>query len=147
MKRKPWYLDSGCSRHMSGDRHSFLSFEKKEGGFVTFGNNEKGIIKGKGIIGKINSAKIENVHYVEGLEHNLISISQLCDNGLEVIFKTNTCEVRQVSSGKILFNGSRMKNVYVLYLDELRAESCFVSLEKDKWIWHKRAGHVNENNG
>jgi hypothetical protein len=36
-----------------------------------------------------------------------------------------------------------MKNVYVLYLDELPAESCFVSLEKDKWIWHKRAGHVS----
>ncbi|KAK2396449.1 hypothetical protein QL285_058103 [Trifolium repens] len=100
MKRKPWYLDSGCSRHMIGDRHSFLSFEKKEGGFVTFGNNEKASIKGKGIIGKISSAKIENVHYVEGLEHNLISISQLCDNDLEVIFKTNTCEVRQISSGK-----------------------------------------------
>ncbi|KAK2417747.1 hypothetical protein QL285_040014 [Trifolium repens] len=117
---------------MTGDRHSFLSFEKKEGGFVTFGNNEKTGIKGKCIIGKINSAKIENVHYVEGFKHNLISISQLCDNGLEVIFKTNTCEVRQISSGKILFNGSRMKNVYVLYLDELPAESCFVSLEKGK---------------
>ncbi|KAK2417117.1 hypothetical protein QL285_039454 [Trifolium repens] len=64
-KRKPWYVDSGCSRHMTGDRHGFLSFEKKEGGFVTFGNNEKASIKSKGIIGKINSAKIENVHYVE----------------------------------------------------------------------------------
>ncbi|WJX83904.1 hypothetical protein P8452_66530 [Trifolium repens] len=61
MKRKPWYLDSGCSKHMTGDRHSFLSFKKKQGGFVTFGNNEKAGIKRKGIIGKINSAKIENV--------------------------------------------------------------------------------------
>ncbi|XP_045791328.1 uncharacterized protein LOC123886036 [Trifolium pratense] len=143
VKKKPWYLDSGCSRHMTGDRHSFLSFEEKEGGTVTFGNNEKASIKGKGIIGKINSAKLENVHYVEGLEHNLISISQLCDSGLEVIFKTHTCEIKQISSGKTLFNGLRKKNVYVIYLDELPVESCFVSLEKDKWIWHKRAGHVN----
>ncbi|XP_045810862.1 uncharacterized protein LOC123905296 [Trifolium pratense] len=143
VKKKPWYLDSGCSRHMTGDRHSFLSLEEKEGGTVTFGNNEKASIKGKGIIGKINSAKLENVHYVEGLEHNLISISQLCDNGLEVIFKTHTCEIKQISTGKTLFNGSRKKNVYVIYLDELPVESCFVSLEKDKWIWHKRAGHVN----
>ncbi|CAJ2661907.1 unnamed protein product [Trifolium pratense] len=143
VKKKPWYLDSGCSRHMTGDRHSFLSFEEKEGGTVTFGNNEKASIKGKGIIGKINSAKLENVHYVEGLEHNLISISQLCDSGLEVIFKTHTCEIKQISSGKTLFNGLRKKNVYIIYLDELPVESCFVSLEKDKWIWHKRAGHVN----
>jgi hypothetical protein len=128
---------------MTGDRKSFLSLEKKEGGSVTFGNNETVVIKGKGTIGKLNSAKIENVHYVEGLKHNLISISQLCDNGLEVIFKTDSCEIKQPSSNKVLFNGSRKKNVYILYLDELPKESCFVSLEKDKWIWHKRTGHVS----
>ncbi|GAU29253.1 hypothetical protein TSUD_392030 [Trifolium subterraneum] len=77
VKRRPWYLDSGCSRHMTGDRNNFLSFETREGGSVTFGNNEKASIKGIGTI------------------------------------------------------------------DELPPESCFVSLEKDKWIWHKRAGHVN----
>ncbi|PNX87640.1 phytoalexin-deficient 4-2 protein, partial [Trifolium pratense] len=36
VKKKPWYLDSGCSRHMTRDRHSFLSLEEKEGGTVTF---------------------------------------------------------------------------------------------------------------
>ncbi|GAU38522.1 hypothetical protein TSUD_148040 [Trifolium subterraneum] len=72
VKKRPWYLDSGCSRHMTGDRNSFLSFETREGGSVTFGNNEKASIK-----------------------------------------------------------------------DELPPESCFVSLEKDKWIWHKRADHVS----
>jgi len=128
---------------MTGDKQSFLSFTKKEGGLVTFGNNEKSQIKGIGVIGKINSAKIENVRYVEGLKHNLISISQLCDSGLEVTFKPHTCEVRQGSSGKILFTRSRNKNVYILYLDELPVESCFISLEKDKWIWHKRAGYIS----
>ncbi|WJX46324.1 hypothetical protein P8452_33139 [Trifolium repens] len=128
---------------MTGDRKNFLTFEEKEGGSVTFGNNEKAQIKGKGTIGKVGSAKIENVHYVEGLKHNLISISQLCDNGFEVIFKTNTCEIKQSSCETILFSGSRIKNVYVVYLDELPTESCFVSLEKDKWTWHKRVGHVS----
>ena len=80
---------------------------------------------------------------MEGLKHNLISISQLCDNGFEVIFKTNTCEIKQSSCETILFSGSRIKNVYVVYLDELPTESCFVSLEKDKWTWHKRVGHVS----
>jgi len=128
---------------MTGDKQSFVSFIEKEGGLVTFGNNEQARIEGKGVIGKINSAKIENVQYVEGLKHNLISINQLCDSGLEVTFKPNTCEVRQESSGKILFTGSRNKNVYVIYLDELTVESFFISLEKDKWIWHKRAGHIS----
>ena len=64
-------------------------------------------------------------------------------SGLEVTFKPHTCEVRQESSGKILFTESRNKNVYILYLDELPVESCFIPLEKDKWIWHKRAGHIS----
>jgi len=116
-------MDSGCSRHMTGDRNCFLTFEKKDGGLVTFGNNDKGKIRGKGTIGKPNSAKIENVQYVEGLKHNLLSINQLCDNGFEVIFKPNICEIRQTSSNKLFFSGSRKKNLYVLELNDMPAES------------------------
>ena len=46
-RTKPWYLDSGYSRHMTGNINCFLTFEKKDGGLVTFGNNDKGKIKGK----------------------------------------------------------------------------------------------------
>jgi len=60
-RTKPWYLDSGCSRHMIGDMNCFLTFEKKDGGLVTFGINDKGKIRGKGTIGKPKSAKIEIV--------------------------------------------------------------------------------------
>jgi len=114
-----------------------------QGGAVTFGKNDKGKIKGKGIIGKNNSSKIEDVQYVEGLKHNLLSISQLCDNGFEVIFKPNICEVKKVSTGNIFFTASRKKNLYVLYLDDLPTKSCFMSIDKDKWIWHKRARHLS----
>ena len=43
-----WYLDSGCSRHMTGDRYLFKVFESKKGGNVTFGDGSKSQIKGKG---------------------------------------------------------------------------------------------------
>ena len=36
-----WYLDSGCSRHMTGDRSLFKVFESKKGGNVTFGDGNK----------------------------------------------------------------------------------------------------------
>jgi len=117
---------------MTGDRNCFLTFQKKDGGLVTFGNNDKGKIRGKGTIGKLNSAKIENVQYIEGLKHNLLSISQLCDSGFEVVFKPDICEIRQTSSNKLFFTGSRKKNLYVLDLNDMPAESCFISLEKDK---------------
>ena len=81
---------------MTGDKHCFISFIKKEGGLLTFRNNDKGQIKVKSISGKKNSAKIQDVQYLEGLKHNLLNISQLCDSGFQVIFKPNTCEVKHV---------------------------------------------------
>lgn len=75
---KKWYLDSGCSRHMTGDKSVFTSFKEMNGGNVTFGDDNKCRIEGIGTIGNGSTSFIENVHYVNGLKHNLISISQLC---------------------------------------------------------------------
>lgn len=49
-----------------------------------------------------NFAKIEDVQYMEGLKHNILNINQLCNNGLEVVFKSNLCEVKQSSYRKTL---------------------------------------------
>ena len=70
-----WYLDSGCSRHIIGDRSLFKVFESKKGGNVTFGDGSKSQIKGKGIISLPRLPDIVNVLYVEGLRVNLLSIS------------------------------------------------------------------------
>ena len=70
-----WYLDSGCSRHMTGDRSLFKVFESKKGGNVTFGDGNKSQIKGKGIISLPRLPDIANVLYIEGLRVNLLSIS------------------------------------------------------------------------
>ncbi|XP_028070647.1 uncharacterized protein LOC114273081 [Camellia sinensis] len=69
-----WYLDSACSRHMTGDKAMFSTLKSKEGGHVTFFFG-KGKIIGEGSIGKPSSPIIENVLLVAGLKHNLLSIS------------------------------------------------------------------------
>ena len=71
-----WYLDSGCSKHMTRDKSKFLSLETYSGGTVTFGDNKKGEVVGRGKIGKSSSHSIDNVFLVDGLMHNLLSISQ-----------------------------------------------------------------------
>ncbi|VFQ85672.1 unnamed protein product [Cuscuta campestris] len=73
-----WYLDSRCSKHMTGDASKFRSLEYFKGGNVVFGDNNKGRIIGSGTVGRDNATTVENV-LVEGLKHNLLSISQLCD--------------------------------------------------------------------
>ncbi|KAH9696622.1 hypothetical protein KPL71_023234 [Citrus sinensis] len=61
-KKNKWYLDSGCSRHMTGNYAWFSSFTKIEnGGDVSFGDNSKGKILGIGNVGKVSSTLIENV--------------------------------------------------------------------------------------
>ena len=59
-----WYLDSGYSRHMTGDRSLFKVFKSKKGGNVTFGDGSKSQIKGKGIIFLLGLLDIANVLYV-----------------------------------------------------------------------------------
>ena len=48
-----WYLDSGCSNHMTGDKTKFISLSTYEGGSVTFGDNKKGNIVAMGKVGKV----------------------------------------------------------------------------------------------
>ncbi|RVX03500.1 hypothetical protein CK203_027856 [Vitis vinifera] len=86
-KKDKWLLDSGCSRHMIEDESKLASLTKKNGGYVTFGDYAKRKIIGQGNIDNDTSSLIENILLVDGLKHNLLSISQLCDKGFKVIFE------------------------------------------------------------
>ena len=68
---------------MIGDKIKFVILTSKDGGHVTFGDNSKGKIVGISKIGNESSLIIEDVLLVEGLKHNLLSISQLCDKGFK----------------------------------------------------------------
>ena len=73
--KSKWYLDSECSRHMIRDKVQFNKFDAKDGGHVTFGNNAKGKIISIGEIGNSQSLFIHHVLFIDGLKHNLLSIS------------------------------------------------------------------------
>nr|XP_027188425.1 uncharacterized protein LOC113785764 [Cicer arietinum] len=76
-----WFLDNGCSKHMTDDKIKFSALTLESKGYVVYGDNNKGKIIGIGKVGTTHSPSIEDVLYVEGLKHNLISISQLCNKG------------------------------------------------------------------
>ncbi|KAH9792467.1 hypothetical protein KPL71_004134 [Citrus sinensis] len=144
-KKNKWYLDSGCSRHMTGNYAWFSSFTKIEnGGDVSFGDNSKGKILGFGNVGKVSSTLIENVCLVENLKHNLISISQLCDKGYKVIFDKFSCVIENSCDGKTLFVGNRCGNVYIIDIEcASTLDKCFSALHDDCWLWHRRLGHAS----
>nr|GEX55206.1 retrotransposon protein, putative, Ty1-copia subclass [Tanacetum cinerariifolium] len=88
-----WIIDSGCSKHMMGNRALLTNFVEKFLGTVRFGNNDFVVIVGYGDV-VIESMTINKVYYVEGLGHNLFSVGHFCDKGLEVAFRKSTCFVR-----------------------------------------------------
>ena len=82
-----WYLDSGCSRHMTRNKSWFRNLKPKYGGVVKFANGIKSRIVGIGNAGKNDSALITDIILVEGLTHNLLSISEFCDQRYIVVFE------------------------------------------------------------
>ena len=117
--KKRWYLDSGCSRHMTSDIDQFFILESKAEGSVTFEDNRKGRIIGIGKIKITPSTFIEIILLVDKLKHNLLSSSQLCGVGFNVIFKASMCIVADPLNSNSKFIRHRLGNVYVVDLDDL----------------------------
>ncbi|KAJ9547298.1 hypothetical protein OSB04_019841 [Centaurea solstitialis] len=80
--RHVWYLDSGCSKHMTGRKEILHNFKPKFCGSVQFGNEQYAPILGYGDVIQ-DKITIKKVSLVEGLGHNLFSIGQFCDKDLE----------------------------------------------------------------
>ncbi|GJX08734.1 retrovirus-related pol polyprotein from transposon TNT 1-94 [Tanacetum coccineum] len=113
-----WYLDSGCSRHMTGDRSQLTNFIHKFLGTVKFGNDQVVKIMGYGDY-QIGNVTISRVYYMEGLGHNLFSVGQFCDSDLEVAFRKHTCFVRNLKkqSHKPKSKDTNQEKLYLLHMD------------------------------
>eukprot|EP00253_Pinus_taeda_P014272 PITA_14272 len=97
-----WYIDSGWSKHMTGDKeklHSYNALEKEKN--VSFGNDSPAVIKCKGSVFLKEKVKARNVMSIDGLKQNLLSVSQ-SDQGNEVVFRSNRCVVRELDTGEIV---------------------------------------------
>jgi len=77
---------------------------------VKFGGNQSGNVIGTGTIGN-SSISINNVWLVDGLEDNLLSISQFCENGYDVMFEKTNDTVINKDDNSIVFKGKRIENV------------------------------------
>ncbi|GJS58824.1 retrovirus-related pol polyprotein from transposon TNT 1-94 [Tanacetum coccineum] len=103
------YLDSGCSKHMTGNRSQLTNFVNKFLGTIKFGNDHVAKILGYGDY-QIGNVTISRVYYIEGLRHNLFSIGQFCYSNLKVAFCQHTCFILNLE-GVDLLTGSRGNNL------------------------------------
>ena len=129
---------------MTGDESKFAFLTKRNGGYITFRDNAKERIIGQGNIGNGTSSLIESVLLVDGLKHNLLSISQLCNKGFKVIFEASHCIIKDIQNDKTIFMGHRCDNVYAINISKYDGhDRCFSSMHDQSWLWHRRLGHAN----
>nr|GEX92310.1 ribonuclease H-like domain-containing protein [Tanacetum cinerariifolium] len=148
-------VDSGCSRHMTGNKAYLVGYQKFKGCSVAFGGSN-GRITGKGKI-KAGKLDFEDVYYVKELKHyNLFYVSQMCDKKNKVLFTDTDCLV--LSSGfklpdenQVLLKIPRQHNMYSFNLknidpyEDLAFLFAKASIDKSN-KWHRRLGHVNFKN-
>jgi len=139
-----WYLDSGCSKHMTGETSQLINLKWKPSGFFTYGDNNRGRILGVGDIGSENKVIIKDVLLVEGLKHSLLSISQLCDCGYKITFELEQCTVADSESTETVLVGKRVSNVYMLNVSSIiPSMNCLLSRDNESWLWHRRLAHIH----
>nr|GFB51178.1 retrovirus-related Pol polyprotein from transposon TNT 1-94 [Tanacetum cinerariifolium] len=140
-------VDSGCSKHMTGNLKLLTNFVEKFLGSVKFRNDQIAPILGYGDLVQ-GTVTIKRVYYVEGLNHNLFSIGQFCDADLEVAFRKSTCYIRDLK-GNDLLTSSHGTDLYVITLQDTSSPNPICLMAKatssQAWLWHRRFSHLNFN--
>ncbi|GJS96711.1 putative ribonuclease H-like domain-containing protein, partial [Tanacetum coccineum] len=120
-------IDSGCSRHMTGNKCYIDEYEDYDGGFVSFGDG-KGIMFWK-------------------------SVSQICDKKNNVLFTDTECLVlssdfKLLDESQVLLRVPRKDNIYSVDLKSVVPTGGLTCLIAKATIdesntWHMRLGHIN----
>ncbi|VFQ62763.1 unnamed protein product [Cuscuta campestris] len=125
-----WYLDSGCSRQLTGDASLLSNLIPYDGPRVTFGgSNDFGLTKGLGNL-VYKGLTIQDVSYVEGLNYNLLSISQFCDKGYFLEFCKDMASLKNISTNEVILTGKRIRNIYEVIWSDVK-EACLISKVKN----------------
>ena len=146
-----WYIDSGCSRHMTGRKENLRDYRSLENArVVKFGNNHKCQVKGYGKVTNGNFT-VNRVAYVEGLQHNLISVSQLVvGTGNQVVFNEEGSIISNVKTNEILLKSKRYGDMFTLDIKPIVGKPAVCLLSKASndlsWLWHRRLSHLNFRN-
>ncbi|GAA0154574.1 hypothetical protein LIER_12516 [Lithospermum erythrorhizon] len=148
---KVWFMDSGCSNHMCKAAELFTSLDKSFNHSVKFGNDTRLTVIGKGVV----KIKLKNVTYAIGdvylvpeLKNNLLSVGQLQEKGLSIMFKGGKCSVVHPRRGEIIQTNMKANRMFMIIseiqTDSKTEEECLqVTAKENAELWHQRLGHLN----
>ena len=139
-----WLIDSGCTNHMTNDLKLFKELDKTIVFKVKIGNGDFILVKGKGTIAIESCAStklIYDVLYAPEIHQNLLSVGQLIEKGLKVIFENKQCLIKDVNEKEIFNIKMRGKS---FSFDPLKEEQTVYPVTiKNTKVWHKRLDYFH----
>ena len=143
-----WFLDSGCSNHMTGERGWFTELDESFKHSVRLGNSSRMAVQGKGNIRfevEGLTQVVTDVYYIPNLTNNLLSIGQLQEKQLTVVIENGECKIYHHQRGLIVESKMTLNRMFLLYAKKKpRSEACLKVEEEDLGtLWHRRYGHLN----
>ncbi|CAL2271591.1 unnamed protein product [Prunus armeniaca] len=129
-----WYLDSGCSNHMTGKEDLLVDIDRN--------------VIGKGTLvveTKVGKRYIKEIMLVPGLKENLLSVGQMIEHGYYLVFGNHKVEIYNDSSLSNLVAKVQMRGIRSFPM-KLQAEihlAYKVSVDHSTELWHRRFGHLN----
>ena len=148
-----WWIDSACTRHMSGDKSDFVSINKLDEP-VNVNLADKSVVPAAGV-GDVNLILVDedannvpvvvpDVLYVPRLKKKLISVPTLDDHGAEISFKSGVCTM--IVNGRRIVFGQKEGKLYKALIQSVSCNftaSTNVSQPSSLNLWHLRLGHLN----
>nr|GEW88484.1 integrase, catalytic region, zinc finger, CCHC-type, peptidase aspartic, catalytic [Tanacetum cinerariifolium] len=140
-----WYLDFGCSIHMTGNHSQLMNFVSKILGIVRFGNNHTARIMGYGDY-QLGMLLFQEYTMSRGLVITCFLLVNSMTRILKSHFRKKICFICNLEGVDLLF-GSHDTNLYIISLDDMLKTSLIRLLSKESktksWLWHHRLSHLN----
>ncbi|KAH0636126.1 hypothetical protein KY290_038318 [Solanum tuberosum] len=142
-----WFVNSGCSNHMTSNKSLFQELDEKQNKKVQLGNAKEMQVEGKGTVG-INTSHdkvkmLDNVQFVPDLGYNLLSVGQLMSDGHSLWFDDDACVITNKKSGKKIRITMTPNKMFPLEVSNMEIFALAASAKDESKLWHLRYGHLN----
>jgi hypothetical protein len=140
-----WLIDFGCSRHMTGEKGWFsILVPVVTRRYITFGDNGRGRVLSEGEIKVSDKITLRHVALVQSLGYNLVSVSQLLDEGFEMLFRPGGSQILDSRGGLVCMVVPEGQVFRADFSQSSGVERCFlVGSSSELWKWHRKLGHLS----
>jgi len=138
-------IDSGCSKSIFQNKNDLTDYVNSIKRISTADAEANDLLSpGNGSLQLNGYLKLQKVLHCPTVSLNLLSVSQLADLNLIIIFDKYKCEVRRIENNELVLRGKREGNIYVYNRPTDTAMVTQGKLTATRTVlFHRRMGHIN----